>query len=86
MSCKNTGYTVRNGACLQASSPLAGCQEREELGFGPCVDADLFCSIFDLVSGDCIQCLDGYYIDYTGHCVLTKKCGTNQWTVNGECL
>jgi hypothetical protein len=28
LSCQNSGYTVRNGACLQEGSPLAGCQER----------------------------------------------------------
>jgi hypothetical protein len=76
LSCKNSGYTVRNGACLQEASPLAGCQEREHLGFGPCVGADLNCDTFNLVTGDCDKCIEGYYLDYTGHCAKSSICGT----------
>jgi hypothetical protein len=42
--------------------------ERQKLGYGECVGAEYFCKIFDLVSLNCNQCYDGYYLDYTGKC------------------
>jgi hypothetical protein len=86
LSCKNSGYAARNGSCVQISSALAGCQERQSLGFGACIGADLNCKIFNLITNDCDQCNDGFYLDYTGHCVLGASCGANQWSVNGECI
>lgn len=86
LSCKNAGYAVREGKCLQINSPLAGCAEREALGFGECVGADVFCNTFDLISGDCEECNSGYYLDYSGHCVKEAVCGAGQVSINGECL
>lgn len=71
---------------MQVSSALAGCTEREVLGFGPCIGADLNCHTFNLITGNCDECNTGYYLDFTGHCVLSAKCGAGQWSINGECL
>jgi hypothetical protein len=86
LSCANSNHAVRNGKCEQIGSPLAGCQERQALGFGPCVGADLNCQAFNLVTGDCDTCSSGFYLDYTGHCASSSSCGFGQWSVNGECL
>ena len=86
LSCKQKGYAVREGRCVQIGSGLAGCAEREALGFGPCVGADLNCQTFNLVTGNCDECKTGFFLDFTGHCVLSAKCGAGQWSVNGECL
>jgi hypothetical protein len=86
LSCKNSNHAIRSGQCVQISSPLAGCKERENLGFGPCVGADIDCKTFNLQKGNCDVCKDGFYLDYTGHCKKSKTCGGNQWSVNGECL
>lgn len=34
LSCKNNEYTVRNGKCSKGISTLAGCMERQKLGYG----------------------------------------------------
>ena len=86
LSCKQKGYTVREGRCVQISSGLAGCAEREAVGFGPCVGADLNCQTFNLITGNCDECKSGFFLDFTGHCSLSAKCGAGQWSVNGECL
>lgn len=86
ITCKSSFYSVRNGECVQVISPLAGCQERQNMGFGECANVTLNCKTFNLVTGDCDACNPGYYIDYTGVCVENVVCGSNQWSVNGECL
>lgn len=86
LSCKDQGYTVRDGQCVQISLGLAGCSEREALGFGPCIGADLNCKTFDLITGNCDECSSGFYLDFTGHCVASASCGVAQWSVNGECI
>lgn len=77
---------MRNGQCLQIVNGLAGCQERQKLGYGPCVNPDRNCKTFDLVSNNCVECEANYYIDFTGRCSLKAKCASNQWSVNGDCL
>lgn len=86
LTCSQNGYTVRNGACVQIGSALAGCQERQTLGYGPCENADANCKTFNLITNACEVCNDGYYIDYTGKCALSAKCGVGQWSVNGQCI
>lgn len=86
LSCKESNHAVRNGRCVQLSSPLAGCQERQSLGFGPCVGADVDCKTFNLQTGNCDECKDGFYLDYRGLCAKDVPCGNRQWSVNGECL
>lgn len=86
LSCKNPNHSVRNGQCLQIVNGLAGCQERQKLGYGECVNPDANCKTFDLVSNNCVECESNYFIDFTGRCALKAKCGTNQWSVNGDCL
>ena len=39
LNCKDEDHTPINGVCLGFTSPLVGCQERQRLGFGPCVGA-----------------------------------------------
>jgi len=87
LTCVKSDYTVdSNGACLQISSPLAGCAERERLGFGKCVGANENCKLFNLITLDCITCADGYYIDYRGVCAVKPTCSSNQWNANNICL
>lgn len=35
-SCKNNGYKVVDGKCIQMVSALASCSARQKLGFGTC--------------------------------------------------
>jgi hypothetical protein len=86
LTCKDQGYTIQGGKCLQAQ-PLAGCKEREQLGFGPCVNASQNCAQYSLVTGDCQQCLSGWYFDYTGRCMLQNQaCQADEVSIQGICM
>jgi hypothetical protein len=86
LSCKQNNHAVRDGKCVQISSPLAGCKEREAFGYGPCVGAEIDCHTFNLQTGNCDQCKEGFYLNYAGLCQRNVPCGANQYSVNGECL
>jgi hypothetical protein len=86
LTCKDPDYTVRNGTCLQAQ-PLAGCQERQRQGFGPCTGASENCAQYSLVTGDCLQCLTGWFFDWTGRCTLGQAvCGAGEVSIQGHCM
>ena len=70
LSCKDKDATVVNGKCRKVVNPLAGCQERQRLGYGPCSNALLNCQLYDLVTKNCVQCVSKYYPDYKGECTL----------------
>lgn len=86
MSCSLPGYTVVNGKCLQSISSLAGCAERQQLGFGACFNASINCQVYNLISGNCDKCASRYFLDYTGRCSEQANCSTGYWSVNGACL
>lgn len=86
LSCKNPLYSLQDGQCLQVISPLAGCADREKLGFGLCANVTLNCRTFNLKTGNCDACESGFFIDYTGVCQPNAVCGPNQWSVNGACM
>ena len=74
LSCKDQGYTVDNGVCKQFTLPLAGCQERQRLGYGPCVGAEIYCKLFNLVSLNCVECLPGFFMNFQGVCQQNPSC------------
>jgi hypothetical protein len=70
LTCKNQDHTIVNGVCKGITSPLAGCEERERLGFGPCVNAQQNCQRYNLVTGNCETCVSPWIKDYTGRCTI----------------
>ena len=86
LSCNIAGEVVRNGKCVQPNSALAGCKAREQLGFGPCLGVEINCKTLNLVTGECDECDEGFFKDFTGRCAKKSTCGPNQWSVNGDCL
>jgi hypothetical protein len=70
LTCAQADYIVSNGACVQTTSPIAGCAERQALGYGPCVNAQANCQSYNLVTGNCDQCVAGWFKDFTGVCSL----------------
>ena len=70
LSCGNGDATIVGGECIQYTSPLTGCKERERLGFGACVNPQQNCAQYNLVSGNCVACVPGYFKDYTGRCTI----------------
>ena len=43
LTCREKDHTVVDGKCKGITSPLAGCEERERLGFGSCVNVQQNC-------------------------------------------
>jgi hypothetical protein len=88
LSCKWSGYSVRNGSCLMVTSSLAGCQEREKLGYGPCGEAALNCGKYNLLTNDCEECIAGWAMDFTGKCTLGSnvQCQADEVSVQGLCV
>jgi hypothetical protein len=39
-----------------------------------------------LLTGNCDESENGFYLDYSGHCRQSPSCGPSQWSVNGECI
>lgn len=87
ISCKLSNHRVTpEGKCIQYTSPLAGCSERQRLGFGKCENPENNCKAYNLITSDCDECEQGFYLDFTGHCVKSPDCSISQWSVNGECI
>lgn len=88
LSCKEpTAVVTANGDCAVVISPLAGCMDRQKLGYGPCVGAQNNCKTYNLLTGNCDLCNDGFILDYQGLCTLVVKCqDPRTWNVNNECL
>ena len=88
LSCKNADATIVNGECKSVVSPLAGCAERQRLGFGECVNPQLNCQRYNLVTRNCEQCMSGYFIDYTGRCLINNAnvvCQADEIRIQGIC-
>lgn len=87
LSCRDASASVINGECKQVVSPLAGCAERQRLGFGECVNPQLNCQRYNLQTRNCEQCMSGYYLDYTGRCLLTGStvCEADEIVIQGIC-
>mgnify|MGYP002143940202 CR=1 FL=1 len=87
LSCKEPNQRVApDGKCVQVVSPLAGCTERQKLGFGRCIEPEKDCKAYNLITGNCDECEEGFYLDYSGHCAKAPVCGASQWSVGGECI
>lgn len=87
LSCKNKDEIVVSGACLQVTSPLAGCKAREQLGYGPCLEADKNCESYNIQTGNCEKCISGWNLDYTGRCTLQDAvCQAGEVSIQGICM
>ena len=87
LTCRLEDHTVVNGDCRGVSSPLAGCEERERLGFGECVNAQVNCERYNLQTGNCETCLSSWFKDYTGRCTLSNtSCQADEVIVQGICM
>ena len=87
LTCKNQDEIVSNGVCIQISSAVAGCMAREKLGFGPCTDAVKNCQQYNLQSGECQQCISGWFKDYTGRCnIQNAVCQSDEVSIEGICV
>lgn len=74
-----------NGVCLQLESP-APCPPRQYLGEDNyCHDISDFCESYDRSTGLCSQCVGGYYLMYTGECVMQTTCKSRQVLINNDC-
>ena len=85
LNCTNPSHTVVNGTCSQTTSPLAGCQERQRLGYGPCVGPEWFCQYFNLVTMNCVECIAGYFMNFQGVCQVKTACKPGEWNDKGFC-
>lgn len=57
------------------------------MGFGPCGDAVVNCQSYNLVTNNCEKCVDGWFIDYTGKCLLHQvKCQADEVVIQGICV
>jgi len=89
LTCRNDGYTVFNGVCLQNTNPLASCSARQALGFGACPDARVNCQSYNLITGDCDACLPTFFKDYAGVCTLKNdntQCPGDSVSIQGYCV
>ena len=86
ITCNNKDATVIKGKCRLVTNPLAGCQERARLGYGPCANALLNCQLYDLITKNCYECVKGYFFDYKGECTLKNRvCEVDEVSVLGYC-
>jgi hypothetical protein len=87
LTCKNSDTTIVNGECKSIVSPLAGCSERQRLGYGECVNAMLNCQRYDLIKKNCIQCMTNFVFDYRGLCVADNTvCQADEVKIQGICM
>ena len=79
--------TVQNGKCLKVTSPLAGCFERQRLGFGACLNPLVNCDLFNLITNNCERCLPSWYPDFRGECTIKDRvCEVDETSVMGYCM
>ena len=87
LNCSNPDATVVNGKCRHVVNPLAGCQERQRLGYGPCENPLLNCQLYDLTTRNCYMCVSGYFPDYKGECTLKNAvCQADEVSIQGHCV
>lgn len=85
LGCIPSHTLTSTGVCLQLESP-SPCPPRQYLGDDNfCHDVSDFCEIYDRTSGMCSQCIGGYYLMYTGECVMQKNCKSRQVLINNDC-
>lgn len=64
------GYGVdSNGDCLQYINP-SPCAARQYLGFDSLCHDNQYCNATNPWDGSCASCSAGYYLYYTGECVV----------------
>lgn len=87
LSCKQKDQIISNGQCIQTTSPLAGCAQRQALGYGPCVDAEVNCQNYNIQTGNCDECQPNFFKDFTGRCTLENKpCQSDEISIQGICV
>ena len=86
INCTHPDMTVQDGKCRSVVNPLAGCQERQRLGYGPCASPLLNCEQYNLITKNCHKCVEGWYKDYKGECSLKKKvCEADEVNIQEYC-
>ena len=75
------GYTYTNGKCT-----IIQCNNRQYSGTGQCVDVSPFCGKFDPIYGNCLTCIQFYFLQTDGTCIqgLPGQMGTSQAPSNQQ--
>lgn len=73
-----------NGQCLQFFSPNP-CAARQYLGIDGNCKINEYCNATNPWDSSCASCSIGYYLLYTGECVVQVNCKPRQYIVNNVC-
>jgi hypothetical protein len=69
------GYKYSDGKCGRIK-----CKDRQYSGTGQCVDVSPFCGKFDPIYGNCLTCIQLYFLQIDGSCLqgVPGQIGTSQ--------
>jgi hypothetical protein len=63
------GYELQSGVCAAPAENTTQCYYRQVPKNGSCVDISDQCKTWDVITGDCLSCFDGYTLA-NGACTL----------------
>lgn len=78
----NTCMLCASGYQLNNTCQLIVCGKRQSSSTGSCVDVSPFCNTFDPIFGNCLTCIDNYFLQTDGSCLQSLPSQAGVMTSN----
>lgn len=75
------GYKIEKGVCNKII-----CKDRQFSASGNCVNVSPFCQTYDSIYGNCLTCIQFYFLQTDGSCVqgISSQIGSSQKSTNSN--